>query len=149
MRGRKGIGVKFFVIASTLEVDAILAFFDHDNPNPPLPAMRPCVPTTLGASVADSDTPATYGGAAQGRLAGGQRRFNEKRAKRPAPQSNPICYQTNSCLRNNPETQQPFLHTKHSIVLAEDHGPLRHGEVDELLVVGVFANHRGFGGNLL
>ena len=35
--------------------------------------MRPCDPTTLGASVANGDTPATYGGAAQGRLAGCQR----------------------------------------------------------------------------
>jgi hypothetical protein len=43
------------------------------TPNLSQPVMRPCVPTTLGASVAVNDTPATYGGAAQGRLAGCQR----------------------------------------------------------------------------
>ena len=65
--------VRSFVAASIREVITVPAFLSPTTQTLPQPVMRPCVPTTLGASVVDSDTPKTYGGAAQGRLAGCQR----------------------------------------------------------------------------
>ena len=72
--------VRSFVAAAIREVITVPAFLSPTTPTLPQPVNRPCAPTTLGASVADSDTPATYGEAAQGRLTGCQRPLKRQRA---------------------------------------------------------------------
>ena len=40
---------------------------------------------------------------------------------------------------------QPFAHAQHGVVLAQQHGAVRHREVDEFLVIRVLAGGHGFG----